>query len=317
MKIVVTGSIAFDYLMSFPGKFTEHFLPEHMHRISLSFLVDTMDKRRGGCAPNIAYTLALLGERPVIMATAGEDFGEYRAWLEAAGVDTSLISQVSGKFTASFFCSTDVANNQIASFYTGAMADAGSLSFRAVRDCGLAIISPNDPGAMVQYAEECRTLGVRYIFDPGQQCARMSGDELRDGTIGAAVIIVNDYEYELLKQKTGLEHDQLLERAEALIVTRGEQGSSVFTAEGRADVMAVPPHRTVDPTGVGDAFRGGLMKGIALGLPYDVSAQIGSVAATYALEHLGGLSHAYTWGEFQQRYEEHFGRLPAAAHSRL
>ena len=136
MKIVVTGSIAYDYLMSFPGEFTEHFLPEHMHRISLSFLVDTMDKRRGGCAPNIAYTLALLGERPLLMATAGEDFGEYRAWLDAAGVDTSHVRQVPGKFTASFFCSTDQDNNQIASFYTGAMADAGQLSFREVGDCG-------------------------------------------------------------------------------------------------------------------------------------------------------------------------------------
>jgi len=134
MKIIVTGSIAYDYLMSFPGKFTEHFLPEHMHRVSLSFLVDSMDKRRGGCAPNIAYTLALLGERPYLMGTAGEDFGDYRQWLEAAGVDTSLVTQINGKFTASFFCSTDTANNQIASFYTGAMADAGQLSFRSVRD---------------------------------------------------------------------------------------------------------------------------------------------------------------------------------------
>src|SRR2546428_6535475 len=133
MKIVVTGSIAYDYLMSFPGKFTEHILPEHMSRVSLSFLVDTMDKRRGGCAPNIAYTLALLGERPLLMATAGEDFGEYRQWLEAAGIDMSLVQQVSGKFTASFFCSTDLENNQIASFYAGAMADAGQLSFRTVR----------------------------------------------------------------------------------------------------------------------------------------------------------------------------------------
>src|SRR5213082_2890195 len=148
MQIVVTGSIAFDYLMSFPGKFTDHFLPEHMDRVSLSFLVDSMDKRRGGCGPNIAYTLALLDERPLLMATAGEDFGEYRQWLEAAGVDTSLVAQVAGKFTASFFCSTDQSNNQIASFYTGAMADAGQLSFRAAGDCGLAIISPNDPGAM-------------------------------------------------------------------------------------------------------------------------------------------------------------------------
>jgi adenosine kinase len=309
MKIVVTGSIAYDYLMSFPGKFTEHFLPEHMNRVSLSFLVDTMDKRRGGCAPNIAYTLALLGERPLLMATAGEDFGEYRTWLEAAGVDTSLVKQIDGKFCASFFCSTDVDNNQIASFYTGAMADAGQLSFWGARDCGLAIVSPNDPGAMVQYVEECRTLGIPFIFDPGQQCARMSGDELRDGVTGAAIVIVNDYELELLRQKTGLGEQEILGVAKALIVTRGEHGSSVITAGGRHDVEAVPPQRIVDPTGVGDAFRGGLMKGMALGLPYDISARMGSVAATYALEHLGGQSHAYTWEEFRTRYEAHFGAV--------
>src|SRR3954469_12558790 len=239
MKIVVTGSIAYDYLMSFPGKFTEHFLPEHMHRVSLSFLVDTMDKRRGGCAPNIAYTLALLGERPLLMATAGEDFGEYRHWLEAAGVDTSLALQIPGKFCASFFCSTDQDNNQIASFYTGAMADAGQLSFRTIADCGYAIISPNDPGAMVQYAEECRTLGINFIFDPGQQCARMSGDELRTGITGAAIVIVNDYELELLRQKTGLGEEDILETAGTLIVTRGEKGSTVLTGDDRVDVPAV------------------------------------------------------------------------------
>jgi adenosine kinase len=311
MTIVVTGSIAFDYLMSFPGKFTEHFLPEHMNRVSLSFLVDTMDKRRGGCAPNIAYTLALLGERPLLMATAGEDFGDYRAWLEAAGVDTSLVRQVDGKFTASFFCSTDVENNQIASFYTGAMADAGQLSFRTAGACGLAIISPNDPGAMVQYAEECRTLGIPFIFDPGQQCARMSGDELVDGVHGAALVIVNDYELELLRQKTGLSEGDLVREARALIVTRGERGSTVITRDEWTDVAAVTPHRIIDPTGVGDAFRGGLMKGIALGLPYEVCAKIGAVAATYALEHLGGQSHSYTWEEFVTRYAEHFGALPA------
>ncbi len=309
MKLVVTGSVAFDYLMSFPGKFTDHFLAEHMNRLSLSFLVDTMDKRRGGCAPNIAYTLALLGERPLLMATAGEDFGEYRRWLEAAGIDTSGVKQIDGKFCASFFCSTDQHNNQIASFYTGAMADAGQLSFRTIGDVGLAIISPNDPGAMVQYAEECRTLDIPFIFDPGQQCARMDGDELRDGVRGATVVIVNDYELELLRQKTGLGETDLLKVARVLIVTRGEHGSSVISSGGRVDVKAVTPHRIVDPTGVGDAFRGGLMKGMALGLPYQASCQIGSVAATYALEHLGGQSHAYTWPEFMKRYEEHFGKI--------
>jgi adenosine kinase len=313
VTIVVTGSIAYDYLMTFPGSFSEHFLPEHLSRLSVSFLVDTMDKRRGGCAPNIAYTLALLGERPLLMATAGEDFGEYRQWLHAAGIDTTQVKQIDGKFCASFFCSTDVDNNQIASFYTGAMADAGQLSFRTVRDCGLAIVAPNDPGAMVQYAEECRTLGIRFIFDPGQQCARMSGDDLRDGVTGAAIVIVNDYELELLRQKTGLSEADILTLADTLIITRGELGSSVVTADGSVAVAAVTPHRIVDPTGVGDAFRGGLMKGIALGLPYDACAKLGSVAATYALEHLGGQSHSYTWDDFKQRYQEHFGLLTIPA----
>ncbi len=310
MKIVITGSIAFDYLMSFPGKFTEHFLPEHLQRVSLSFLVDTMDKRRGGCAPNIAYTLALLGERPLLMATAGEDFGEYRQWLEAAGVDTSHVKQIAGKFCASFFCSTDAANNQIASFYTGAMADAGQLSFRSIRDCSLAIVSPNDPGAMVQYAEECRTLGIPYIFDPGQQCARMSGDELREGLTGAHIVICNDYELELIRQKTGLGEPEILAVSNLLVVTRGEHGSSVIDKQlRRVDIPAIPPHRIADPTGVGDAYRGGFMKGLAAGVSYETCGRLGSVAAAYALEHLGGSSHAYSFDEFRQRYASHFGEL--------
>ena len=309
MKLIVTGSIAYDYLMSFPGKFTEHFLAEHMQRVSLSFLVDSMDKRRGGCAPNIAYTLALLGERPYLMGTAGQDFGEYRQWLDAAGVDTSLVRQVADKFTASFFCSTDTENNQIASFYTGAMAHAAELSFRTIDEPGLVIVSPNDPAAMIQYAEECRALKVPCIFDPGQQCARMSGAELRDGITGARLVICNDYEFELIRQKTGLGEDAVLGEAEALIVTRGEEGCSIYQKGSRTDVKAVPPSRIVDPTGVGDAFRGGLMKGLAAGAPYQTCAQIGSVAATYALEHLGGQSHAYTPAEFTARYEAHFGAL--------
>ncbi len=307
MTIVVTGSIAFDYLMSFPGKFTEHFLPEHMSRVSLSFLVDTMDKRRGGCAPNIAYTLALLGERPRLMATAGQDFPDYRRWLEAAHVDTSLVKDVGDRFTASFFCSTDLEGNQIASFYTGAMANAAELSFRDVPDCGLAIISPNDPRAMLQYAEECRVLGIPYIWDPGQQCARMSGDELREGLVGATIVICNDYEFELIRQKTGLDEDAILTHSGALVVTKGEHGCSILERNARTDVPAAPPHRIVDPTGVGDAFRGGFLKGMARGASYTVCAQMGTVAATYALEHLGGQSHAFTWPEFLARYEAQFG----------
>lgn len=312
MKLIVTGSIAFDYLMSFPGKFTEHLLPEHMQRVSLSFLVDSMDKRRGGCAPNIAYTLALLGERPHLMATAGQDFADYAAWLSAAGVDTSLVKVVGDKFTASFFCNTDEANNQLASFYTGAMAHAGELSFRTIEGLGadgLVIISPNDPEAMVQYAGECSAMGIKYIWDPGQQSARMDGAALKDGIVGAHVVICNDYEFELVRKKTGMSESDVLEAAQVLVVTRGEHGCSVLTRAERIDVAAVPPDRIVDPTGVGDAFRGGLMKGLATGRSFRTSAQMGSVAATWALEHLGGQGHAYTWPEFVQRYEKHYGPL--------
>jgi adenosine kinase len=309
MSTVVTGSIAFDYLMSFPGKFTEHFLPEHMSRVSLSFLVDSMDKRRGGCAPNIAYTLALLGERPRLMGTAGQDFDDYRRWLEAAGVDTSLVKQVEDKFTASFFCSTDVESNQIASFYTGAMANAAELSFRDADGATMAIISPNDPQAMIQYAEECRTLEIPYVWDPGQQCARMGGDELAEGLRGSAITICNDYEFELMKQKTGFDEDAVLAKTGALIITRGEHGCTVRQGPREAAVPAVTPHRIVDPTGVGDAFRGGLLKGLEMGAPLEVCCRLGSVAATYALEHLGGQSHAYTWDEFRARYDGHFDPL--------
>ncbi len=314
MKLIVTGSIAFDYLMSFPGKFTEHFLPEHMHRVSLSFLVDTMDKRRGGCGPNIAYTIALLGERPYLMATAGQDFGDYKAWMDAVNIDTSLVKVIDGKFCASFFCSTDQASNQIASFYTGAMANAGELSMRTVDGIkdALVIISPNDPDGMVQWAQECAAMGVKYIWDPGQQCARMEGSQLKSGVTGAFMVICNDYEFELIRQKTGMTEADILQHAPLLVDYEGREGlHHPDTKDGVEDVPAVPPDRIEDPTGVGDAFRGGFMKGLAMGASYGTCAKLGSVAATYALEHLGGTSHAYTWHEFSKRYQEHFGPLKA------
>jgi adenosine kinase len=310
--MIVTGSIAYDYLMSFPGSFTDHLLPDQLARVSLSFLVDSMDKRRGGCAPNIAYTLALLGEKPQLMATAGQDFEEYRRWLEAVGVDTSLVQEVPGKFTASFFCSTDSTNNQIASFYTGAMAHAGELSFRTLGQIDLVIISPNDPGAMTQYAEECRAMSVKYIFDPGQQCARMDGQQLLDGIRDAYMVICNDYEFELIRQKTGRTEAQILEDSELLVITKGEHGATVLTRQAELTVPAVPPRQIADPTGVGDAYRGGFMKGLSMGADPLVCAQMGSVAAAYALEHIGGQSHAYTWDEFRERYEQHFGVLAGA-----
>jgi adenosine kinase len=224
-------------------------------------------------------------------------------------VDTSLVREVPDKFTASFFCSTDEANNQIASFYTGAMAHAAELSFRTAGQTDLAIISPNDPGAMTQYAAECRTLGIPYIFDPGQQCARMNGDELTEGIVGAYLVICNDYEMELIREKTGMSESEILKTAKILVITRGEHGSSVYEGATRADVPAVMPARIADPTGVGDAYRGGFMKGLAHRSDLTTCARIGSVAATYALEHLGGTSHSYSWQEFTARYGQHFGAL--------
>jgi adenosine kinase len=311
MRIVVTGSIAYDYLMSFPGSFTEHLLPEHLSRVSLSFLVDTMEKRRGGCASNIAYTLALLGERPALLATVGQDFGEYRSWLDGVGVDTSLTREIPTKFTASFFCSTDRDNNQIATFYPGAMAHAAELTFDGI-GCDLAIVSPNEPSAMVRYAEDCRRLGIRYIYDPGQQCARSSGPELLAALDGAYMLICNDYEFELIRQKTGLDEAAVLARVEALVVTRGEQGSTLAARGQHFRVPAVDTDHVLDPTGVGDAFRAGLLKGLALGADLETCGRLGSVAATYALEHVGAQAHAFTWDEFRTRFERVFGplRLP-------
>ena len=246
MKLVVTGSIAFDYLMSFPGKFIEHFLPGHIDRVSLSFLVDTMDKRRGGCAPNIAYTLALLGERPYLMATAGQDFPDYRQWLEAAGVDTSLVKQGREVQRVVFLqhrCRQQpdrlVLRRRHGQLRRALVPD--------VKDCGLVIISPNDPAAMIQYAEECRSLGIPFIFDPGQQCTRMSGGELKNGIVGARVFIANDYEMELIRQKTGMNENEVLGVAETLIVTRGENGSSIYRKDGadqRASRQALPHRRS-------------------------------------------------------------------------
>src|SRR5512137_166399 len=206
MHIILTGSVAFDYLMTFPGYFRDHFLPDKLDSISLSFLVDSFRKRQGGIAPNIAYTLALLGERPHIMATVGEDFTEYRQWLENNGVDTSRMKVIPGVVTASFFCNTDRANNQIASFYPGAMGYASQLSFRnwEGQRPDLVVISPNDPDAMKQYVVECRELGIPYLYDPSQQIVRLTGEELLTGIEGARALFINDYEFGLVQKMTGM-----------------------------------------------------------------------------------------------------------------
>jgi adenosine kinase len=309
LSIVVTGSVAFDYIMSFPGYFTDHILPEKIEILSVSFLVDTLKRQRGGCATNIAYNLALLGERPTVMATVGQDFAEYRAWLEARGVDTSGIMVIEDDFTASFFVNTDQRGSQIASFYTGAMSKAGRLSFRntAHQQARLAIVSPNDPAAMTAYARECADLGIPYIYDPSQQIIRLPAEDLIEGTRHAAMLIVNDYEFEMIKNKTGLPDAELADLAGLLIITRGEKGSTIFTKGARIEIPAVPPRRLADPTGVGDAYRAGVIKGMLHGASWQATGRMAALAATYALEEHGTQNHQYSRQEFATRYRETFG----------
>ena len=314
MTVIITGSIPYDYIMVFPGYFKDYILPEKIENISVSFLVDSMKKQRGGVATNIAYNLALLGERPKIMATVGQDFADYRTWLEGNGVDTSAIVEIKDDFTASFFVSTDGSQNQIAMFYTGAMAHAHELSFKAhARNGGidLVVISPNDPRAMVQYVRECKELRLPYIYDPSQQIIRLRGEELADGVRGSTMAVMNDYEFEMLKNKTGWNDARVAAETCALIVTRGEKGSTIYAVGKQIDIPAIPARRNVDPTGVGDAYRAGVIKGYLKKMPWETTGRIGSLAATYALEEHGTQNHRYDLGEFSQRYREAFGETPA------
>lgn len=307
MKIVLTGSIAFDYLMSFPGQFKDHILPDMIERISLSFLVDSLIRRPGGIAANIGYTLALLGERPRIMATVGSDFEQQRAWLESHGVDTSAIQTVPDLLTASFFVTTDEANAQIASFYPGAMARAGELSLEDLSPTpDVVMISPNEPAAMAAYVNQAQTLEIPVIYDPSQQIIRLEPEDLNRSITASHGLFCNDYEFALIREKTGLDVDTILETTTFLVITRGEQGATVTTAKGEVIVPIVPPNRIADPTGVGDAFRGGFLKGYLHRMELPRCAQMGAVAATYCLEQEGPQGHHFTWEAFVARFREHF-----------
>jgi adenosine kinase len=317
-RIVVTGSVAFDYLMRFPGRFLEHLIPDQMSRLSVSFLVDDLRRVRGGCACNIAYGLALLGECPLLFATGGKDAAEYRDDLALCGVDVSGLRLEEDLFTASFFVSTDVDQNQLAAFYTGAMARARKLSIASLESStvALVVISPNDPEAMTRYAQECRQSGVPFLYDPSQQVARLNGEELLEGLSGASILIANDYELKVLSQKTGLLREGLEELVPVLVVTHGADGSTLSaSSEGGARIRyAVPPARpegkAVDPTGVGDAFRAGLIRGIRMGAPWPVAGRMGSLAAIFSLESEGPQPPRYSIAEFVRRYERNFGREP-------
>jgi adenosine kinase len=320
VRIVVTGSLAYDYIMDFPGYFKDHILPEKVHMLTVSFLVDSMRRMRGGVAGNIAYTLALLGERPLVVATAGQDFAEYRAWMTRQGIDASGIREIEDEFTASCFINTDRANNQIVAFYTGAMAHSRHLSLvefgLGSRD--LVIISPTDPDAMTRYAEECRQHGIPFLFDPGKQTPRLSGEQILAGLTGASILVGNDYEFAMMAQQTGKSEHELISSVGMAVVTRGEQGSTIFTTTEQdgvrhtesIDMPVAPIRELLDPTGAGDAYLGGLVFGLARGLPLPVTGRVAALAAAFAIEQRGCQEHSYTTEEFVRRYAEAFGIAP-------
>lgn len=312
MRIVVTGSIAYDYIMVFPGHFQDHIIPDKLHVLSVSFLVESMRRQRGGTGANIAYNLALLGERPVAMGTVGEDFGEYRVWLEEQGVDTNLIHTVSGDFTASCFINTDLRSNQITAFYPGAMAQAHTLSFKDVNDppIDIVIIAPNDPEAMQKYAVECFELGIPYLYDPSMQAPRMTADELQAGFRGARVLTGNDYEFGMMAEKLGITEPELRALVPITVVTRGEQGSSIYVEGTEYNIPPARPEAVVDPTGAGDAFRAGFVKGMLRGLPWEVVGRIANLSAVYAIEHAGTQQHHYSLADFITRYRANYGASP-------
>ncbi len=308
MNLIVTGSIAFDYLMSFAGDFREHILPEKLDAISVSFLVDNLHKREGGCAANISYSLALLGHTPRLVGAAGCDFETYRSRLNEAGVDTTAVLLDDKAYTASFFANTDRRGNQIASFYAGAMLRAREISLQAFSGPeSVVIISPNDPEAMSRHAGECREFGIDFIYDPGQQIAVLDGETLLADSRGSAILILNEYELEMFKKKTGSREEELFDLTDTLIVTMGEDGAVIRRRDESYAIPTAKPGSVLDPTGVGDAFRAGLLAGLSWGLAWPVCGRLGSLAAAYVIETDGPQNHRYSLADFIQRYQQNFG----------
>lgn len=316
MKIALTGSIATDHLMHFPGRFAEQLLPDQLDKVSLSFLVDDLVVRRGGIAANIAFGMAQLGLRPVLVGAAGADFEDYRAWLDRNGVDCDSVHISEIAHTARFVVTTDTDMCQIASFYAGAMAEARNIELAPVAErlggLDLVMISPNDPVAMVRHTEECREAGYPFVADPSQQLARMSGDEARQLIEGAAYLITNEYERELLESKTGLTDEQILAQVGVWITTLGKNGVRV---SGRGiDPIHVPAAQIAvayDPTGVGDGFRSGFFSAISWGLPLERAAQVGAVLAALVLETMGPQEYEVRADLFVKRLAESYGDAAA------
>jgi adenosine kinase len=311
-KIAVTGSIATDHLMHFPGRFAEQLLPDQLHKVSLSFLVDDLVVRRGGVASNIAFGMGLFGLHPALVGAVGTDFADHTAWLNRHGVDCGSVYVSDVAHTARFVCTTDDDMCQIASFYTGAMAEARNIELAPVvarlGGLDLVLISANDPAAMIRHTEECRGAGIPFAADPSQQLARMSGEEVRGLVEGAAYLLTNDYEAELLEAKTGLSADDILGLVGVRVTTLGKDGLVITGRD--LESIRVPVAKDVqpvDPTGVGDGFRAGFFAGLSWGLSLERSAQIGTLVAGLVLESVGPQEYTIRKDDFSKRLADSYG----------
>jgi adenosine kinase len=305
--IVVTGSLAFDHIMTYPGSFQDHIIPGKVYVLSVSFLFDSMRRDRGGVAGNVAYSLALLGERPAVVGAGGADFREYRDACEAVGVDMSHVIDVPSELTGSSFMTTDLAGNQIAGFYPGASTHADQLSVLELgSDAIFGFVGPTTLEAMRRHAREFAASGCRLIYDPSQQVVSISTEDLLAGIDSAWALIGSDYEMAVIGKKTGLSVDDLTERVPFVGITYGKHGSQLRFERRVIDIPAAPADRVGDPTGGGDAYRAGLMKGLLLGLPLEVAGRMGSLAGTYSVERHGPQEQVYTAGEFIERFDRVF-----------
>ncbi|HEV2889319.1 MAG TPA: carbohydrate kinase family protein [Frankiaceae bacterium] len=312
MRIAVTGSIATDYLMTFNGRFADQVLPDQLHRLSLSFLADELDRRRGGVAANIAYGMAQLGHAPVLVGSVGSDWADYEAWLARHGVDTGAVRVSELRHTARFFCTTDVDQCQIATFYPGAMSEAREIELAPVAarvgGLDLVVVSPNDPEAMHRHTDEARALGIPFVADPSQQLSSLDAPAIERLVDGAEYLITNDYEAALIESKTGWSGAEVLERVAVRITTLGAKGCVIERrGEPPIEVPVVPEERKADPTGVGDAFRAGFLAARAWGLGLERSAQVGTLLATYVLETVGTQEYAVAREPFLARLAETYG----------
>jgi adenosine kinase len=317
MKIGVAGSVGLDHLMTFSGKFTDSFVAGSLEKVSLSFLVDSLDVRRGGCAANICYGMGVLGLNPVLIAAVGKDWADYEAWLSRHGVDTSHALVSTELYTAHFMVTTDDDLNQIASFFPGAMSEARNIELGPIMDKSgrfdMVVISPDDPEAMLHHSDVCRSEGIAFAADPSQQMARMSGEEIKLLIDGASYLFLNEYELALAMQKTGWSDREILEHVKIRVVTLGSHGAKVESAAGEFVQVGVPQEKSkTDPTGVGDSFRSGFIAGLAWGLSHERCAQLGSLIATYVIETMGTQEYRFTGAEFVGRFEQAYGAEAAA-----